>query len=447
MPRQRSPAEGSAAGWFDLWRARLIPAHRRVNSIALLAGMSGIPQARQRQQAQSGQASSRARLVRTIRNGPKVRTGGGAGRVPARQVEGDEMKLGLSLGYSGARLELPLDLIRLAERLGYDSVWTAEAYGSDAVTPLAFIAARTERIRLGTGIMQLAGRTPAMCAMQAQTVDALAGGGRFIAGLGVSGPQIVEGWYGEPWGKPYWRLRDYISIMRQVFERDAPVSHDGREISLPYRGPGATGLGKPLRSILHTNRALPIWLGSGSEATVKLTGELCDGWLPMHFVPGRMEHYRPWVEEGFRRAGGGKGWEGFEVQVPVSVRITDDVGKALAVQKPSIALYVGGMGHSTLNFHNQHMRQMGYEDEAEQIQQLYLAGRKDEAIAAVPDDYVDQRCLVGSPERIRERYGAWATSGATGLTVSTDQAEAVELMADLGRERPAVGMPAAVTTG
>ena len=193
-----------------------------------------------------------------------------------------------------------MELIQAAERLGYDSVWTAEAYGSDAVTPLAYIAARTDRIRLGTGIMQLAGRTPAMAAMQAQTVDALAGGNRFIAGLGVSGPQIVEGWYGQPWGKPYWRLRDYIQIMRKIFEREAPVEHQGREISLPYTGEGAIGLGKPLRSILHTNPRLPIWLGSGSEATVKLTAELCDGWLPMHFVPGRMDHYRPWVEEGFR---------------------------------------------------------------------------------------------------------------------------------------------------
>lgn len=191
---------------------------------------------------------------------------------------------------------------------------------------------------------------------------------------------------------------------------------------------------------MHTNRDLPIWLGSGSEATVKLTAELCDGWLPMHFVPGRMEHYRPSVEEGFRWAGGGKGWEGFEVQAMASVRITDDVGKALAVQKPSIALYVGGMGHSTMNFHNQHMRQMGYEEAAERIQQLYLVGRRDEAVALVPDEYVDDRCLVGTPERIRERYAAWADSGITGLTVATDQAEAIELMADLARERPARGM-------
>ena len=228
------------------------------------------------------------------------------------------MKLGLSIGYSGAKLRIPIERIKLAEHLGYDSVWTAEAYGSDAITPLAWIAAQTERIRLGTGIMQLAGRTPAMAAMQAQTVDALAGGGRVIAGLGVSGPQIVEGWYGEPWGKPYWRLRDYIQIMRKINLREDPVTHDGREYQLPYTGEGALGIGKPLMSILHTNKDLPIWLGSGSEATVKLTAELCDGWLPMHFVPGRMDFYRPWVEEGFRRAGNGKSWDDLEIHGPRS---------------------------------------------------------------------------------------------------------------------------------
>jgi F420-dependent oxidoreductase-like protein len=355
------------------------------------------------------------------------------------------MKLGLALNYSGSRLELPVDLVVEAERLGYDSVWTAEAYGSDAITPLAYLAARTERIRLGTGIMQLAGRTPAMCAMQCMTVDALAGGGRMIAGLGVSGPQIVEGWYGQPWGRPYWRLRDYVQIMRKIFRREGPVVHDGREISLPYTGEGAAGMAKPLRSILHADPGLPIWLGSGSEATVKLTAELCDGWLPLHFLPGRMDHFRPWVEEGFARAraaGADKGWHNFEIQAQLGVRVTDDVAGALAAQKPGIALYVGGMGHPTMNFHNQHMTQMGYAEPARRIQELYLAGRKDEATAAVPDDYVDDRCLVGPPDRIRTRYRAWAESGVTGLSVVTQQPAAVTLMAELARETPAVGMAA-----
>ncbi len=344
------------------------------------------------------------------------------------------MKLGLSLGYSGSKLRIPIERVQLAEHLGYDSVWTAEAYGSDAITPLAWIAAQTSRIRLGTGIMQLAGRTPAMAAMQAQTVDALAGGGRVIAGLGVSGPQIVEGWYGEPWGKPYWRLRDYVQIMRKVNRREDPVTHDGREYQLPFTGEGALGIGKPLMSILHTNRELPIWLGSGREATVKLTADLCDGWLPMHFVPGRMDQYRPWVEEGFRRAqarGEDKGWHNFEVQGRAPVVITDDVAGALAEVKPGIALYVGGMGHKDLNFHNDHMVQRGYPEVAERVQELYLAGRKQEAIAAIPDEYVDEAGLYGSVARIEERWADWADSGITGFTVVTHQEEAVELMADI----------------
>jgi F420-dependent oxidoreductase-like protein len=347
------------------------------------------------------------------------------------------MKLGIGIGYSGPQLHVPLDLIKQAERLGFDSVWTAEAYGSDAVTPLAFIAAETSRIRLGTGIMQLAGRTPAMAAMQAQTVDALAGGGRFIAGLGVSGPQIVEGWYGEPWGRPYWRLRDYIEIMRKIFEREEPVVHDGREISLPYTGPGAIGLGKPLRSILHTNPTLPIWLGSGSEATVKLTAELCDGWLPMHFVPGRMDHYRPWVEEGFRRAGSDKGWQNFEIQAGAAVVLTEDradeVKAAIDRQKMGIALYAGGMGHASMNFHNQHMVEQGYGDAAARIQELFLEGRKNEAAAAVPDEYVDERAMIGPKARITSRFRDWADSGITGLTVNTHAPAVLELMADLAK--------------
>ena len=344
------------------------------------------------------------------------------------------MKLGLSIGYSGSRLRIPIDLIKLAERLGYDSVWTAEAYGSDAITPLAWIAAQTERIRLGTGIMQLAGRAPAMAAMQAQTVDALAGGNRVIAGLGVSGPQIVEGWYGQPWGKPYWRLRDYIQIMRKVNRREDPVSHDGREYQLPYTGEGALGIGKPLMSILHTNRDLPIWLGSGSEATVKLTAELCDGWLPMHFVPGRMEFFRPWIEEGFERAarsGVEKSWKDLEIMGRGPVVITDDVAEALARVKPGIALYAGGMGHRDVNFHNEHMKQRGYPEVAERVQELYLAGRKQEAIDAIPDEYVDEAGLYGPIKRIEKRWEAWADSGITGFTVTSESEEAIQLMADI----------------
>jgi F420-dependent oxidoreductase-like protein len=341
------------------------------------------------------------------------------------------MKLGLSIGYSGAELKLPVDKILLAERLGFDSVWTAEAYGSDAITPLAYLAAITRRIRLGTGIMQLAARPPASAAMAAGTVDALAGGGRVIAGLGVSGPQIVEGWYGQPWGTPYWRLRDYVAIMRKVFERKDPVVHAGREISLPYTGPGALGVGKPLTSILHMNPRLPIWLGTGTEANVKLTAEIADGWLPLGFVPRLMPMLRPWLEEGFRRASGGKGFADFEIQARAEVVITEDVKAALARMKPRVALYAGGMGHRDRNFHKDMMIRRGFGDAAQRIQELYLAKRKDEAIAAVPDEFCDEMSLVGPVGRIRERYRAWADSGITGLTLVTEQSEAMELMASL----------------
>jgi F420-dependent oxidoreductase-like protein len=343
------------------------------------------------------------------------------------------MKLGLSIGYSRAHLDIPVKLVQRAEELGYDSVWTAEAYGSDAVTPLAFLAAHTQRIKLGTGIMQLAARTPANAAMSAATVDAMAGGGRFIAGLGVSGPQIVEGWYGEPWGRPYYRMRDYVAIMRKIFRREGPVSHDGKEISLPYTGPGSVGLGKPLKSILHMNPDLPIYLATGNESTVKLTAEIADGWLPMGFIPGAMDEYRPWLEEGFRRAGNGKSMKDFSVIASVHVDVGDDVKASLAKLKPEVALYVGGMGHKTKNFHNDIMVRRGFGDAAKRIQELYLAHRKDEAIAAVPDEWVDMKSLVGPPARIRERYRAWEDCGADTISVRSRQPEAIEVMAQAAR--------------
>jgi F420-dependent oxidoreductase-like protein len=342
------------------------------------------------------------------------------------------MKLGLSIGYSRAQLDVPVKLVQRAEELGYDSVWTAEAYGSDAVTPLAFLAAHTKRIKLGTGIMQLAARTPANAAMSAATVDAMAGGGRFIAGIGVSGPQIVEGWYGQPWGKPNQRIRDYVAIMRKIFKREGPVTHDGKEISLPYTGEGSSGLGKPLKSILHMND-VPIYLATGNEANVKLTAEIADGWLPMGFMPGAMDEYRPWLEEGFRRAGNGKSLKDFAIAANVHVDVGDDVKASLAKLKPEVALYVGGMGHKTKNFHNQIMVRRGYGDAAERIQELYLAGRKDEAIAAVPDDWVDAKSLVGPPARIKQRYRAWEDCGADTINVRSRQPEAIEVMAQAAR--------------
>ena len=340
------------------------------------------------------------------------------------------MKLGLMLGYSGADLRVPIERVRLAERLGYDSVWTAEAYGSDAITPLAFIAAHTERIRLGTAVIQLAGRTPANAAMTMATLDALAGGNRVICGIGVSGPQIVEGWYGQPWGRPYYRMKDYVTIMKKIFAREAPVAHDGEEISLPYTGPGALGIGKPLKSILHMNPDIPIWLGTGMESTVRLTAEIADGWLPLGYVPESAPLYRRWIDEGLRRAG--KTPDRFEVQAMTQVQVTDDVQGALDRLKPGIALYVGGMGHKTKNFHKEMMIRRGFGDAAERIQELYLAKRKTEAVAAVPDEFVDQGALVGPKARIKTRFRAWEDCGASGLTVSGDE-EAMRFMAECAR--------------
>ncbi len=340
------------------------------------------------------------------------------------------MKLGYGMGYSGAQLHLPLEMVQLAERLGYDSVWSAEAYGSDAVTPLAYLAAKTERIRLGTGIMQIPARTPAMAAMTMATIDALAGGNRVIVGLGLSGPQVIEGWHGRPWGTPNQRLREYVEILRLILAREEPVSYDGREYQLPYRGPGATGLGKPLKSILHM-RPLPIYLATLGPANVKLTAELADGWLPMWFSPYRMDVFRPWLEEGFARAGNGKSSDAFEIQAGCTVIVNDDVRECFRQMKPTIALYMGGMGARSQNFHNDVIVRYGYGDAAERIQELYLSGRKAEAMEEVPDELCDEMSLVGPPDRIRERYKVWEDAGVTAITVQTTEPEVLELMADI----------------
>jgi len=208
-----------------------------------------------------------------------------------------------------------------------------------------------------------------------------------------------------------------VAIMRKIFAREAPVAHEGREISLPYTGPGALGIGKPLKSILHMNPAIPIYLATGNESTVKLTAEIADGWLPLGFMPGTMDEYRPWLEEGFRRAGNGKGFRNFTIQATVHVEVEDDVAAALQRLKPEVALYVGGMGHRSKNFHNDMMVRRGFGDAAQRIQDLYLAGRKEEAIAAVPDEWVDMKSLVGPPRRIKERYRPWEDCGADSLTV------------------------------
>jgi F420-dependent oxidoreductase-like protein len=340
------------------------------------------------------------------------------------------MKLGLMLGYSGGTLRIPVEKVQLAERLGYDTVWTAEAYGSDALSPLAYLAGKTDRIRLGTAVIQLAGRTPANAAMTIATIDALAGGNRVICGIGVSGPQIVEGWYGQPWGKPYYRLKDYVSIMKKILRREEPVVHEGKEISLPFAGDGAMGVGKPLKSILHMNPDIPIWLGTGMESTVKLTAEIADGWLPLGLVPENFATYKPWIDAGLKKAG--KTADSFECQAMSNVVITDNVKAGLDRMKPGIALYVGGMGHKTKNFHKEMMIRRGFGEAADKIQELYLAKRKDEAIDAVPDEFVDQGALIGDRQRIQKRFKTWENSGITGLTI-TGSEEALRMMAEIAR--------------
>jgi F420-dependent oxidoreductase-like protein len=343
------------------------------------------------------------------------------------------MKLGLELGYSGARLRLPIDMVLRAEQLGYDSVWTAETYGSDAVTPLAYIGALTKRIRLATGVVQLAARTPANLAMCAQTLDAMCGEGRVVVGIGMSGPQIVEGWYGQPWGKPNYRMRDYVAIVKKILRRDGPVSHEGREISLPYRGPGSSGLGKPLKSILHGNPNIPIYLGTSTPLNIRMAAEVSDGWLSMNWMPKTARANEKLIAEGLAKRTDGRTRKDFGVIGMVTVTLTKDtaadIRAAIDAEKPGIALYVGGMGAKDKNFHKDVMTDCGYGDAANRIQELYLAGRKDEANAAVPDEFVDDLSLIGPEARIRERWKAWADSGADSLCLKWPAPEAMEAMA------------------
>jgi F420-dependent oxidoreductase-like protein len=340
------------------------------------------------------------------------------------------MRLGLMTGYSGAQISIDIDLIKEAERLGFDSVWTAEAWGSDAVTPLAWIGAQTSKIRLGTGIMQLPGRSPANTAMTAMTLDSLSGG-RFILGLGTSGPQVVEGWHGVPFDKPLGWMREYITIVRQILARDKPLEFQGDRYQIPYRGPGATGLGKPLKSILHGRRDLPIYTGSMAPKSQAQSAELCDGLLLTCMHPERFEVIEPNLEEGFKRAGGGKSLANFDVAPTVAVIIGDDLDACRMPLKMSLALYIGGMGARDKNFYNDYIRKVGFEAEAIEIQDLYLSGKKNEAMARVPDALVDALHLVGPKERIRDRFQAWKASKVGTMIIGTVQPEAIRLMAEL----------------
>jgi F420-dependent oxidoreductase-like protein len=346
--------------------------------------------------------------------------------------------LGLDL-YRGARLEVPVDKIRRAEALGFHSVWTAEAYGADALSPLAYLAGLTRQIKLGCAVAQMAARPPATLAMHAMTIDALAGGDRVIVGLGVSGPQIVEGWYGQPWGSPNARLRDYVEIVRMVLRRE-PLTYDGAEMSLPYRGPGATGQGKPLRSILHPNPDIPIWLATGGPANTALAAEIADGWLPMGFGADGMAIYGDALKRGFaRRTDDRRTHGGCEIFAPCNVEITDDVRAAIDARKPLTAMYVGGMGSATHNYHRDAMARRGFPDAAARIHEYWIAGRRDDAVAAVPDEYIEQALLAGTPTRIREQWShlGWTTRGLTGVIVRAETDEELTLIAELAGTRDA----------
>ena len=351
------------------------------------------------------------------------------------------MKLGLGLDlYRGASLEVPVATVQLAERLGYHSVWTAEAYGADALSPLAFLAAHTRRIKLATGVVQIAARTPAATAMHAMTIDALAGGGRVIIGLGVSGPQVVEGWHGVPWGSSTDKLRDYTAIMRKILARSGPVAHDGAAIRLPYDGPGALGQGKPLRSILHPAPGIEIWIAAGGPRNVALAAEVADGLLPMGYGPDGAEAFRAPLERGLARRSGDLRAEP-EMFGSLSVEITDDVAGALAARKPLTAMYVGGMGSATHNFHAEAMARRGWPEAAARIVELWRAGRREEAVAAVPDEYIDSQSLLGPPQRIRARWPEAVPAGLTGVTVRCDSDEGLALAADLAGARDRRGEP------
>jgi F420-dependent oxidoreductase-like protein len=340
------------------------------------------------------------------------------------------MRLGLNFGYWGS---VPVDNVALAQeadRLGFHSLWTAEAYGSDAVSPLVWLAAQTKQINVGTAIMQMTARVPAMTAMTAATIDLLTGG-RMLCGIGASGPQVVEGWHGVPYGKPVTRAREYIEIMRAIWKREAPLVHHGEHYDIPCQG--GSGLGKPLKLIQHPLRpSIPIYLAAVGPKNVSLAAELADGWLPIFFSPERVGTYREWLDEGFAKAGGEKTMtNGFDIAPTVSVVLGDDVNACRNQVKPNLALYIGGMGAKGKNFYYDIACRYGYEAAAEQIQQLYLSGKKMEALAAVPDALVDEVALCGPRERIAERLAAWKDCGITTMICGTSDINAVRMMAEL----------------
>ena len=342
------------------------------------------------------------------------------------------MKLGLQLGYWGAQPpENAPELIAAAEEAGFDAVFTAEAWGSDAYTPLSWWGSQTKRLRLGTSVVQLSARTPTACAMAALTLDHLSGG-RHILGLGVSGPQVVEGWYGQKFPKPLARTREYINIVRQVLAREAPVASDGPHYPLPLTGEGTTGLGKNLKPITHPLRAdIPIMLGAEGPKNVAMAAEICDGWLPIFYSPRLGQMYNEWLDEGFSRPGARRSRDDFEVCATANIVITDDRTAALAAMKPYLALYMGGMGSEDTNFHADVYRRMGYAEVVDDVTKLFRADRKDEAAKVIPDDLVDDAAIVGDIDYVRKQVAAWEAVGVTMMVVAGRSPEQIREVATL----------------
>ncbi|MET4165614.1 F420-dependent oxidoreductase-like protein [Gordonia terrae] len=358
-----------------------------------------------------------------------------SGRGNARPGErGVGVKLGLQLGYWGADpIPNAPELIAAAEECGFDAVFTAESWGSDAYTPLAWWGAATSRLRLGTAVAQLSARPPTSLAMHALTLDHLSGG-RHIVGLGVSGPQVVEGWYGEPFAQPLARTREYVRVVRDVLARQDKVTNPGPHYPLPYPAdaPGSTGLGKPLKPITHPLRAdVPIWLGAEGPKNVAQTAEIADGWLAIFFSLGLADQYNAWLDEGFARPGARRSRSDFEVAATVQVVITDDVAAAIDRYRPSTALYVGGMGAKEKNFHAELYKRMGYGDAVDEIVSLFLSGKKAEAMAAVPDEMVRETMLVGTADEVRAQIKEWEAAGVTMLMVTARDAETIRELATL----------------
>jgi len=344
------------------------------------------------------------------------------------------MKLATTTKFRPGHAGLDMDHVFEAERLGFATIWAGEAWGTDAVSPVAWILAQTSRIKAGTGIMQMPARTPAMAAMTAMTLQALSGN-RFLLGIGPSGPQVVEGWHGVPFGKPLGRTREYIAIIRQVLARKAPLEHQGEHYRIPYTGAGSSGLGKPLRSIIHGDPNLPIYTSSVTPASLRLAGEIADGILPFFMSPEQPEAIAGPVREGRAKAGrqdanGGGDLTGFDIAPYVRVAMGDDIEKCRDAIRPGLALYIGGMGARSRNFYNDLAKRIGYEAAAVKIQDLFLDGKKQEAAAAVPDALIDEISLVGPPDRIRDRLQAWqglAKSGSVGSLVLTGAVDATAM--------------------